>query len=68
MTIRARPTSAGRRGGVEADTFGVVAILMTDVEPAVRLNAALEAQGVDYARYREEVRQEMTLNLLRQRE
>jgi DNA-binding NtrC family response regulator len=46
VTIRARPTSAGRRGGVEADTFGVVAILMTDVEPAVRLNAALEAQGV----------------------
>jgi len=44
--MRARPTSAGRRGGVEGDTTGVVAILMTDVEPAVRLNAALEAQGV----------------------
>ena len=26
--------------------MGVVAILMTDVEPAVRLNAALEAQGI----------------------
>jgi peptidyl-prolyl cis-trans isomerase SurA len=32
------------------------------------LPSALEAQGVDYARYREEVRQEMTLNLLRQRD
>ena len=44
--MRARPTNAGRRGGVEGDATGVVAILMTDVEPAVRLNAALEAQGV----------------------
>ncbi len=44
--MRARPTSAGRRGGVEDGATGVVAILMTDVEPAVRLNAALEAQGV----------------------
>ncbi len=42
--MRARP-SAGR-GGVEDAAAGVVAILMTDVEPAVRLNAALEAQGV----------------------
>jgi peptidyl-prolyl cis-trans isomerase SurA len=32
------------------------------------LPAALEAQGIDYARYRDEVRQEMTLNLLRQRD
>jgi len=32
------------------------------------LPAALEAQGIDYARYREEVRREMTLNLLRQRD
>jgi len=32
------------------------------------LPAALEAQGLDYARYREEVRQEMTINQLRQRD
>ncbi len=32
------------------------------------LPATLEAQGVDYADYREEVRREMTLNLLRQRD
>ncbi len=43
--MRARP-SAARRGGMDDATAGVVAILMTDVEPAVRLNAALEAQGV----------------------
>ena len=46
MTTRARPTAAGRRGGIEDGAMGVVAILMTDVEPAVRLNAALEAQGI----------------------
>jgi hypothetical protein len=32
-----------RRGGVDDGAASVVAILMTDVEPAVRLNAALEA-------------------------
>jgi len=32
------------------------------------LPAALEAQGVDYRKYREEVRREMTLNGLRQRD
>jgi peptidyl-prolyl cis-trans isomerase SurA len=32
------------------------------------LPAALESQGLDYRRYREEVRQELTLNLLRQRD
>ena len=35
-----------RRGGVDDGAASVVAILMTDVEPAVRLNAALEANGV----------------------
>jgi DNA-binding NtrC family response regulator len=35
-----------RRGGVDNGAASVVAILMTDVEPAVRLNAALEAAGV----------------------
>lgn len=44
MTSRARAT--GRRTGQEDEAAGVVAILMTDVEPAVRLNAALEAQEV----------------------
>lgn len=44
MTTRARPS--GRRVGTEHDAGGVVAILMTDVEPAVRLNAALEAHAV----------------------
>jgi len=32
------------------------------------LPATLESQGINYARYREEVRQELTLNLLRQRD
>jgi len=32
------------------------------------LPAALESQGIDYARYRNDVRQEMTLNQLRQRD
>jgi peptidyl-prolyl cis-trans isomerase SurA len=32
------------------------------------LPAALESQGVDYRSYREEVRREMTLNMLRQRD
>ena len=35
-----------RRGGVDDGAASVVAILLTDVEPAVRLNAALEANGV----------------------
>jgi len=35
-----------RRGGVEDGAASVVAILMTDVEPAVRLNAALEAAAM----------------------
>ena len=45
MSARPRP-AAPRRGGGEDGAAGVVAILMTDVEPAVRLNAALEAAGV----------------------
>lgn len=35
-----------RRGGVDDGAASVIAILMTDVEPAVRLNAALEAAGM----------------------
>jgi len=35
-----------RRGGVDDGAASVVAILMTDVEPAVRVNAALEAAGI----------------------
>ena len=46
MTERARPSSA-RRGGPGDDSLGVVAILMSDVEPAVRLNAALESLGYE---------------------
>jgi DNA-binding NtrC family response regulator len=46
VSTRARPTATGRRAGGEERALGVVAILMTDVEPAVRLNAALEAQGI----------------------
>ncbi len=45
MTTRVRPVAA-RRGGPHDDAAPVVAILMSDVEPAVRLNAALEARGV----------------------
>ncbi|WP_206044571.1 sigma-54 dependent transcriptional regulator [Gemmatimonas groenlandica] len=45
MSARPRP-AAMRRGGVEDGAASVVAILMTDVEPAVRLNAALEAAGL----------------------
>ena len=45
MTTRARGVVA-RRGGADDGTAGLVAILLTDVEPAVRLNAALEAAGV----------------------
>ncbi len=44
MTTRAR-AAATRRGGSGDDAPSVVAILMSDVEPAVRLNAALEAIG-----------------------
>ncbi|WP_396222164.1 sigma-54 interaction domain-containing protein [Gemmatimonas sp.] len=44
MSTRARPT--GRRTGGDDGSAPVVAILMTDVEPAVRLNAALEALGM----------------------
>jgi peptidyl-prolyl cis-trans isomerase SurA len=36
--------------------------------PFSEMPAALEAQGVDYRRYREEMRQEMALNMLRQRD
>ncbi|WP_373063127.1 sigma 54-interacting transcriptional regulator [Gemmatimonas sp.] len=35
-----------RRGSVDDGAASVVAILMTDVEPAVRLNAALESGGI----------------------
>ena len=45
MSTRVRP-AAVRRGGADDGAASVVAILMTDVEPAVRLNAALEADGV----------------------
>lgn len=44
MTSRAR--TAGRGTGQAEEATGVVAILMTDVEPAVRLNAALEARDI----------------------
>ena len=49
MTGRVRPAvalAAARRGGADDGAAAAVAILMTDVEPAVRLNAALEAHGV----------------------
>jgi DNA-binding NtrC family response regulator len=46
MTGRTR-ASATRRGGFSDDALGVVAILMSDVEPAVRLNAALESLGYE---------------------
>lgn len=49
MTSRVRPAvaiAAARRGGADDGAAAVVAILMTDVEPAVHLNAALEARGV----------------------
>jgi peptidyl-prolyl cis-trans isomerase SurA len=36
--------------------------------PFSEMPAALEAQGVDYRRYREDMRQEMALNMLRQRD
>jgi DNA-binding NtrC family response regulator len=39
--------AATRRGGSSDDAPGVVAILLSDVEPAVRINAALEALGVE---------------------
>ncbi len=48
MSERARPAAA-RRGGAEESASGVVAVLLTDVEPAIRLNAALEAQGITTA-------------------
>jgi DNA-binding NtrC family response regulator len=44
MSARAAAT---RRGAGGDDTLGVVAILMSDVEPAVRLNAALELIGYE---------------------
>ena len=46
MSARTRVGAVGR-GGTSESTLGVVAILMSDVEPAVRLNAALEALGYD---------------------
>ncbi|HCT58451.1 MAG TPA: sigma-54-dependent Fis family transcriptional regulator [Gemmatimonas aurantiaca] len=46
MSTRARP-AAQSRGGVDDVGRSVVAILLTDVEPAVRLNAALEAEGIE---------------------
>ncbi len=45
MSTRARPSAA--RGGAEEHAAQPVAILMTDVEPAIRLNAALEQLGVE---------------------
>lgn len=46
MSQRPRAIAPGR-GGTDAAERSVVAVLMSDVEPAVRLNAALEADGVD---------------------
>ncbi len=46
MSAGTRVGAVGR-GGTSESTLGVVAILMSDVEPAVRLNAALEALGYD---------------------
>ncbi len=43
MTTRPRPVPARRGAG--DDSLGVVAILLSDVEPAVRLNAAREGLG-----------------------
>ena len=45
MMATARPPASRRASGDDSER-GVVAIFMTDVEPAVRLNAALEAEGV----------------------
>lgn len=45
MSSRARPGAARRSSADDAES-DVVAILMTDVEPAVHLNAALESAGV----------------------
>ena len=39
-------SASARRGTNEERDRGVVAILMSDIEPAVRLNAALEAEGI----------------------
>lgn len=46
MTIPAR-AAATRRGASNDDAPSVVAILLSDVEPAVRINAALEALGIE---------------------
>ena len=45
MSSRPR-VAVARRGGLDDRETSVVAILMSDVEPAVRLNAALQAQGI----------------------
>ncbi len=45
MTTRAR-SGAAKRASIDDGELGVVGILMTDVEPAIRLNAALEQLGV----------------------
>ncbi len=45
MKIPAR--AAGTRRGGNDDAKGLVAILMSDVEPAVRVSAALEARGYE---------------------
>lgn len=46
MMVVSRATTA-RRGGSSDDTPSVVAILLSDVEPAVRINAALESLGLE---------------------
>ena len=46
MSTRVRPSET-KRGGADDGVAGVVGILMTDVEPAIRLNAALEQAGID---------------------
>jgi DNA-binding NtrC family response regulator len=45
VTTRAR-SGAAKRASIDDGELGVVGILMTDVEPAIRLNAALEQLGV----------------------
>ncbi|MDQ6612512.1 MAG: sigma-54 dependent transcriptional regulator [Gemmatimonadota bacterium] len=47
MTTRDTRLAERRRERLKESQTGTVAILMTDIEPAVRLNAALEGGGVD---------------------
>ena len=47
MTVRDTRAAERRRERVRDGAGNTVAIIMTDVEPAVRLNAALEAAGIE---------------------